>query len=603
MEQTKTEANVQNKGGKRLKEGSDRKLGLKLLGGALAVTAAAYLGLCAYAGALDTFYPNRNINGIAVGGMTAPEAQEVLEREFPARTVAFVSPEGERLTETTLAELGYTADLFAGDARFWLDQQQSDGFLNRGWSFLNTVTGRWPGGWNWPDPNGDVFDDRVEQLCDELHEEPLDGTYTLNADSITIRKARDGRTVDRHGLQANMRDILGTPDALIVTVPFTTTPAQGLSAQALHDQIAGEMKNAGYDPATDSITPEQLGAEFDAAAAQRLLDAAEPGETVEVPAQLQFPAVTAEQLRSVLFRDVLGQCRTHVGGTAARKTNVRLASAAFNNIVLNSGETFSYNETVGERTAAKGYQAAPAYVKGETVDEIGGGVCQPSSTLYYACLRADLEITERYAHRYVPSYIDWGMDATVSWNGPDYKFTNNTDYPVRIVTTYEGGYLTVQLLGTKTTDTTVKMTNKVLETTPWETEYQEDPAIAPGKEEVKVTPYTGYKVVTFQNYYDAAGKLISSHQEATSNYKVRNKLILKAPGELPGQEVPAAGGAVIPVVPPVTEPEPSMTEPETPAVEPEIPVTEPEAPVTEPVLPESGGGGTIVVEFDTPPAE
>ena len=67
MEQTKTEANVQNKGGKRLKEGSDRKLGLKLLGGALAVTAAAYLGLCAYAGALDTFYPNRNINGIAVG--------------------------------------------------------------------------------------------------------------------------------------------------------------------------------------------------------------------------------------------------------------------------------------------------------------------------------------------------------------------------------------------------------------------------------------------------------------------------------------------------------------------------------------------------------
>ncbi|RAZ93300.1 hydrolase, partial [Klebsiella oxytoca] len=79
----------------------------------------------------------------------------------------------------------------------------------------------------------------------------------------------------------------------------------------------------------------------------------------------------------------------------------------------------SYNETVGQRTTAKGYKPAPAYVKGETVDEIGGGVCQPSSTLYLACLRANLEITERYAHRYVPAYIGKGMDATVSWGGPD----------------------------------------------------------------------------------------------------------------------------------------------------------------------------------------
>ena len=75
------------------------------------------------------------------------------------------------------------------------------------------------------------------------------------------------------------------------------------------------------------------------------------------------------------------------------------------------------------------------------VDDTGGGVCQTSSTIYYACLRANLEITERYAHRYVPAYIDWGMDATVSWGGPDYKFTNNTDYPIKIVATYSGGLL------------------------------------------------------------------------------------------------------------------------------------------------------------------
>ena len=113
-----------------------------------------------------------------------------------------------------------------------------------------------------------------------------------------------------------------------------------------------------------------------------------------------------------------------MGGTAARVSNVKLASAAFDGTVLNSGDLFSYNETVGQRTEAKGYKAAPAYVQGETVDEIGGGVCQPSSTLYYACLLANMEITERYAHRYIPAYITRGMDATVSWGGPDYKFTD-----------------------------------------------------------------------------------------------------------------------------------------------------------------------------------
>ena len=218
--------------------------------------------------------------------------------------------------------------------------------------------------------------------------------------------------------------------------------------------------------------------------AQALLDAASPGETVEIPADIQQPHVTAAELKEVLFRDVLGQCRTHVSGTSARINNVKLSAAACNGVVLNSGDVFSYNATTGQRTTAKGYQAAPAYVGGETVDEVGGGVCQTSSTIYYACLRANLEITERYAHRYVPAYIDWGMDATVSWGGPDYKFTNNTDYPIKIVATYSGGYLTVKILGTNVDGTYVKMTNEVLSKTDWETVYKDDETLPAGTEKV-----------------------------------------------------------------------------------------------------------------------
>ena len=139
------------------------------------------------------------------------------------------------------------------------------------------------------------------------------------------------------------------------------------------------------------------------------------------------------------------------------------------------GEEFSYNNTTGSRSADKGYLPAPVYSGGASVDETGGGICQTSSTLYLACLRSNLEITERYAHRYVPAYITAGMDATVSWGGPDYKFTNNSLYPIKIVTIYENNYLTVRILGTNVDGTSVKMTNEHLSTTPYETVYEDDP--------------------------------------------------------------------------------------------------------------------------------
>ena len=169
------------------------------------------------------------------------------------------------------------------------------------------------------------------------------------------------------------------------------------------------------------------------------------------------------------------------------------------------------------------------------------------------------------------------MDATVSWGGPDYKFTNNTLYPVKIVTKYEKGYLTVQILGTNVDGTYVKMSNEVLSKTPWETIYQEDPTMAPGSPDVvKVTPYTGYKVNSYQTIYDKDGKVIDSHFEASSNYKVRNKVILQAPAAQPG-----SGTAEIPAVTPDTPSDTPVpmepTVPAEPAASPGLPV-EPEIP-------------------------
>ena len=142
---------------------------------------------------------------------------------------------------------------------------------------------------------------------------------------------------------------------------------------------------------------------------------------------------SAEELEQVLFRDVLGEAKTHVSGSAGRIGNVKLSAQIINGLVLNSGETFSYNESVGKRTADRGFKPAPAYVKGETVDEIGGGICQTSTTLYGAVLRSGLEIVERSNHSIPSTYCPIGQDAAVSWPNMDFKFRNNTEYPLSLI--------------------------------------------------------------------------------------------------------------------------------------------------------------------------
>ncbi|MGO5050228.1 VanW family protein [Dysosmobacter sp. Sow4_B12] len=592
MEQTTTEAIVESKGGKRLKSGG--KAPLIIVGAVLAVLLAAYIGLCAYAAGRDTFQPNRRINGIDVGGLTVDQAQETLETSLLSQEITLTDPDTGTQAVITVADLGYTADEFAGDARFWMDTDRQMGFFRKGWAYIAYATGRWSGGANWPDMDRAALRETVTRLSGDLSREPLDGSWELAENAVVFTKARDGRTLDAAALETALADVAAYSETgYQVPFSFTAVPARVLTAREVHEEIAGEMKNAGYDAATDSITPEQLGAEFDVDAAQAALDAAEPGSTVRVDAVIEHPRVTAKDLKGVLFRDVLGTATTHVSGTAARISNVKLSASTINGTVLNCGDVFSYNETVGQRTAARGYQAAPAYVKGETVDEIGGGICQTSSTLYLACLRSNLAITERYAHRYTPAYIDWGLDATVSWGGPDYKFTNDTDYPVKIVTSYSNGYLTVKVLGTNAEGTSVKMTTEVLSKTAWETVYEEDDTLPAGTEQVKVTPYGGAKVKSYRSVYDKDGKLLSTSFEASSDYKVRNKVIVKGPAV----QVPASG-TTVPESPtsPTAPAETTPTEPAAP------PVQEPETPVAEPEVPMEESPSIIVIAPEEPAA-
>lgn len=119
-----------------------------------------------------------------------------------------------------------------------------------------------------------------------------------------------------------------------------------------------------------------------------------------------------------------------------RNSNINLACRGINGIIVKPGQEFSFNNTLGERTEEKGYDFAPAYLEGQVVEELGGGVCQVSTTLYNAIFGAGLTTTYRKSHTFEPAYITPGLDATVSFHGPDYRFINNSEYSVGIKATY-----------------------------------------------------------------------------------------------------------------------------------------------------------------------
>lgn len=385
------------------------------------------------------------------------------------------------------------------------------------------------------------------------------GRY-LDIDAL-YNEVLDHYSFNRFEITAQMQEAEKIPDEL--------------DLEELYKQYASDPIDAQMDLETYEVTPEVYGYGFDLEQALEQFKNATYGDTLEIQLSMIAPDMLGEELSSMLFRDVLASYETAHTNDSNRNTNLTLACAAINNVVLQPGDTFDYNKTLGQRTAEKGYKSAGAYSGGQSVSEIGGGICQVSSTLYYCTLIADLEIISRSPHSYVSSYMPMGMDASVSWGGPEFRFQNNTHYPIRIEAEVSGGQVRVKLIGTDEKYYYIKMEYEVTSTVYPETKTVEIPENDNPKGytdgQVITTPYTGYTVNTYKCKYDKeTNKLISRDFDKTSKYKYRNKEI----------------ASIIPVNKP-TEPTPTTPEPTTPA-----PTTPPatEAPAaTEPPAAPDGG--------------
>ena len=546
-EENKVSSVQETGGGKRIapaeKSRSAGKTAGLVIGIVLGVLVLGYGAACAAAQMVygHTALPNTTVLGLDVSGMSAQEAEQLWQEKGAAAlesTAIDLTRDGRTVGSVTLAELGVTVKPLYISRAAGCDSASDHPLtvVESGWELLRSylrptdVTPQL-------DVDGAKLTDTCETLADTLDCTLVDGSYRLeNGQGLYITKPRDGEKLDGGALRTLLEQRLAARDLSPAECVYRERQAAALDVQALHDELEGKTVSAVCDKATGRPTQSHVGVTFDVAAVQSQLDAAAPGAEFLADAEVQFPAVTTEELETAMFRDVLGTSTTKCAGPWGRHQNIRLAAKAINGNIYNPGEEFWYNAAVGQRTEARGFQPAAAYSGGRTVTSIGGGICQVSSTLYYATLLSDLKIVLRYAHMFDPGYMPvTGCDATVSWGGPDFAFRNDTDYPIKIVTSYndDTNELTVTIMGTRVNDNYVVMTNQFLSYSEFKVVYKEDESVSPGDQVVDQYGHNGYEVRTYRNVYDGDGKLLRSTVEATSDYDRGDKIILVAPGELP----------------------------------------------------------------------
>ena len=572
------------------KGGGGKKAGL-IVGALAAVAAAGYLGLCAWASEQDAILPNVSVAGVDVSNMIVEQAQDAVESavEQGSKNITF-SLEYEGLSETING-----GDVGVDVAESVKNAQRigHENFFTGGFQLVSHMLGassQVPLVIAGDDPAVTGLVDRMKEAVASREE---NHAYKIEGDQLVMTKGAPVVTVDwesaEEQVQSNLQSAFetglaaGTEPVNYGVVLSATQTAEGEEPdfKAIYEELHTEPKDAALNLETMEISDHTVGVDFDVTELQTAYRNAKGGETFSIPVTLTQPKVTKEDLGGALFRDLLGEATSQVTGVASRLYNVTLSANSCNGKIVLPGEVFSYNDTTGSRSVDKGYLNAPVYKAGESVDDIGGGICQTSSTIYYAVLHTNLEVVERHCHQFNTGYVDLGMDATVYYGSLDFRFKNSTKYPIKIVTeSYDSNgarYLTVKIYGTNPEGIYAVPKSSVFDKVSPTTVYKPKDGVAQGslvldKEQYA---YTGWSAHTYRYIYDKDGNELEKQDMGGSKYKMRPNTYFYNPadgdpstwvnGKPPAPEQPSTPEA--PANPDTPEaPDPATPEPEEPDV-------------------------------------
>lgn len=270
--------------------------------------------------------------------------------------------------------------------------------------------------------------------------------------------------------------------------------------QNISDSINVDMKNAKVyisDSGNISTSSATIGKELDIASTKEsIYDALKNKDfkSIDLKVNIKEPKISTEAAKSV--NTLLAEFSTKFSTKDSnRVTNVVLSAKATSDVLLMPGEEFSYNNLTGKRTASNGYKDAPVIINGKLEQDVGGGVCQVSSTLFNSVLYSGLDVTSRRNHSLKSSYVSIGRDAMVSDGGSDFRFKNPYSHPVYIKNTVSNGVITSKIYGNTSDKKNIS---------------------------IKVEPYTteGLDAAkTYIEYKDSNGKVIRTQYISNSVYK------------------------------------------------------------------------------------
>lgn len=299
--------------------------------------------------------------------------------------------------------------------------------------------------------NAEGLKDYIETIQTQLPDQLEQSSYYVDDDKLIITNGKNGAKIKKEELEeiilAEVQDM--TYKNTCIDIPTFTEYPDKIDVTSIHNEVFRQMQNAYYTTEPRMVYAEVTGVDFDAKAVEEAINENPEAEEYVVKLSYIKPEVTVNDLGMDPFPDMLSTFSTNYVNNPDRTTNLRLASQKINGKVIMPGEEFSFNKVVGKRTASAGYRNAAIFSDGQVTDGLGGGICQITTTLYDAVVFANLKITSRRNHMFVPSYATGGRDATVVYGSTDFKFVNSRSYPIKIVSSVESGVATVRIFGYK----------------------------------------------------------------------------------------------------------------------------------------------------------
>ena len=378
----------------------------------------------------------------------------------------------------------------------------------------------------------EALDKKIEDISSKLPGGLVENSYYIENDELIIVKGKKGLVIKEDELENNIINEMNaiSKNYSILNIPTEEIEPEAIDVEEIRNEIYKEPQNASVSKDKETgktqVNTHVNGVDFDISIEDARKIIAEDKEEYVIPLKIIVPDKTLSDLGEEAFPDKLSEYSTIFDpSNKNRSNNLNISAEKIDGTIIMPGETFSYNQTVGERTIAAGYKEAGAYAGGKVVQDVGGGICQTSSTLYNAALLANLEIVDRSNHQFLTSYVDASRDATVAWGSIDFQFKNTRTYPIKIEASAQNGVCEMTIYGIKEDkEYEVVIESEVLSYIPFTTKYENDDSLEEGEEVVEQSGYTGctseaYKILKLN------GKVVSKTLLSKDTYDPMTRII------------------------------------------------------------------------------